>query len=207
MNYPIAKAIKQHGVVLFIALIALVVMSLAAVALIRSVDTNSVIAGNLALKHSALVSSDRGVETAIAWISAKAGDKVTITDLDSDDTTKGYYATYLTLDLDNTAVLKDDATWSAANSAEAEGDGIVGGKETASGNNIRYIIQRMCRTGGTPDGDICLLGAADPGNNETGNLDDSELEDEPSQPSPMYRITTRVAGVKNTYSYAQIFVY
>ena len=39
----------QRGVVLFFALIALVAMSLAAVALIRSVDTSTIIAGNLAL--------------------------------------------------------------------------------------------------------------------------------------------------------------
>ena len=46
--------IKQRGVVLFIALIALVAMSLAAVALVRSVDTATIIAGNLAFKQSEL---------------------------------------------------------------------------------------------------------------------------------------------------------
>ena len=44
---------KQQGVVLFIALVALVVMSLAAVALIRSVDTNTLIGGNLSFKQAA----------------------------------------------------------------------------------------------------------------------------------------------------------
>ena len=41
---------RQHGLVLFFALIAMVVMSLAAVALIRAVDTSTLIAGNLACK-------------------------------------------------------------------------------------------------------------------------------------------------------------
>ena len=41
----------QSGVVLFIALIVLVAMSLAGVALVRSVDTNLLIAGNLAFKQ------------------------------------------------------------------------------------------------------------------------------------------------------------
>ena len=39
---------KQSGVVLFISLIILVAMSLAGIALIRSVDTSNLIAGNLA---------------------------------------------------------------------------------------------------------------------------------------------------------------
>ena len=68
-TYPLAYH-AEKGVVLFIALIALVVMSLAAVALIRSVDTNTLIAGNLGFKQSATVSADSGVETAITWLNA-----------------------------------------------------------------------------------------------------------------------------------------
>ena len=56
--------------VLFFALIALVVMSLAAVALIRSVDTSTMIAGNLAFKQSATTSGDSGVEGAITALTA-----------------------------------------------------------------------------------------------------------------------------------------
>ena len=44
----------QEGVVLFIALIVLVAMSLAGVALMRSVDTALVVAGNFAFKKSAI---------------------------------------------------------------------------------------------------------------------------------------------------------
>src|SRR5476651_1743452 len=61
---------KQRGVVLFFTLIALVVMSLAAVALIRSVDTSTMIAGNLAFRQSGGSSTDTGIEAAIAWLSA-----------------------------------------------------------------------------------------------------------------------------------------
>jgi len=64
------RATKQRGVVLFFTLIALVVMSLAAVALIRSVDTSTMIAGNLAFKQSGSSATDTGMEAAIAWLSA-----------------------------------------------------------------------------------------------------------------------------------------
>ena len=59
---------QQRGVVLFLALIALVIMSLAAVALIRSVDTNTLIAGNLSFKQAATTSADAGTEAAIAML-------------------------------------------------------------------------------------------------------------------------------------------
>lgn len=77
---------KQNGVVLFFSLIALVVMSLAAVALIRSVDTNTLISGNLAFKQSATISADAGLETALKWLDTNQAV------LDADDVANGYYA-------------------------------------------------------------------------------------------------------------------
>jgi Tfp pilus assembly protein PilX len=198
----------QRGVVLFIALIALVVMSLAAVALIRSVDTNTVIAGNLSFKQSALISSDRGVETALAWVDAKS--KANVTDLDSDSAVDGYYATYLTPNLDDPAVLKDAATWDEDNSAAAAGTGIKsGGTEEVGGkNNIRYIVQRMCREAVEPTADKCLFGADEVGSSGRGVKDATEAGAIVSSlQSPMYRITVRVTGSQNTVSYAQTFVY
>lgn len=206
MRVDMIKTARQRGVVLFIALIALVVMSLAAVALIRSVDTNSMIAGNLSLKHSALVSSDRGVETAMTWISNTAS--ANSANLDADSAIDGYYATYLTLNLDDPAVLKDDATWVAAQSADAVGTGITAGTEGASGNNIRYIVQRMCREAVAPVAEKCLFGDTEIGTGSRAVKDATEAGAKiDAQQSPMYRITVRVAGPKNTYSYAQTFVY
>lgn len=206
MRVNVIKTTGQQGVVLFIALIALVVMSLAAVALIRSVDTNNLIAGNLSLKHSALVSSDRGVETAMTWISNTA--VANPVNLNADHANDGYYATYLTLNLDDPAVLKDDATWVAAQSADAAGTGIVAGTEASSGNNIRFIIQRMCREAVAPVAEKCLFGDTEIGTGSRGVKDETEAGAKvDALQSPMYRITTRVAGPKNTYSYAQTFVY
>jgi Tfp pilus assembly protein PilX len=52
---------NQRGVVLLIALIILVAMTLAGIGMMRSVDTGSVISGNLAFKQATLLSSDRAV--------------------------------------------------------------------------------------------------------------------------------------------------
>ena len=54
------NARKQKGLVLFLALIALVAMSLAAAALVRSVDSGILAAGNLAFKQAAIMSAETG---------------------------------------------------------------------------------------------------------------------------------------------------
>jgi Tfp pilus assembly protein PilX len=51
---------NQRGVVLLIALIMLVAMTLAGIGMMRSVDTGTVIAGNLAFKQATLNASDMG---------------------------------------------------------------------------------------------------------------------------------------------------
>jgi len=61
---------RQRGVVLIIALIVLVAMTLAGIALVRSVDTSNIIAGNMAFQQSATHLGDVGAETAIAWLRA-----------------------------------------------------------------------------------------------------------------------------------------
>lgn len=198
---------KQRGVVLFFALIALVVMSLAAVALIRSVDTSTMIAGNLAFKQSATSSGDAGIEAAIAGLKAiQAG---TNTDplvdgthpLNTSAPANGYYSF-----LDPAVNMTDGVgiKWDATDSASAGTD--------ASGNAIRYVIQRMCRNG-TP---------GLPGNNAgclpSGAVVDSsgkEIKDAagfcktcppPNSPTQI-RVTVRINGNKNTISYLQAFVY
>src|SRR5581483_1512802 len=63
-----AMRTKQSGVVLFIALIVLVVMTLAGIAMMRQVGTGVIIAGNLAFKSNATSVGDLGVEDARAWL-------------------------------------------------------------------------------------------------------------------------------------------
>ena len=58
---------RQQGVILFVALIVLVAMSLTGIALMRSVDTNLLVAGNLAFRQGATAASDWGVEAARAF--------------------------------------------------------------------------------------------------------------------------------------------
>lgn len=189
----LAQPAKQAGVVLFIALIALIVMSLAAVALIRSVDTNTMIAGNLSFKQSALISADSGVETALTWLSDPAKETV----LGRDNSTSGYYASFS----EDAKALAD-----GSNAQPATGANITAGVDS-SGNTIRYVIERMCKNTGAADTSHCLYGPAGEDENSKSHCDLSNpCLGEPTG-ALLYRITTRVTGPKNTVSYSQAFVY
>lgn len=182
LNNRVITRSRQTGVVLFFALIALVAMSLAAVALIRSVDTNSLIAGNLSFKQSTMFSSDRGVEVAMNWVVTH------VTALEADNTVNGYYAT------------------NAANPiALVDASGMLDGTD-GQGNTISYVIQRMCSAAGPANASRCLLGeGADL--NEHNNDSCKNGSGCSLSTAVVYRITARVLGAKNTLSYVQAFVY
>lgn len=188
---------SQRGMVLFFALIALVVMTLAAIALVRSVDTANLISGNLAFKRSATTSGDTGVETAMAWITANVGA------LNVSQAGAGYYNSLnRNFDVTNLANLSWDNTNSSAEIVDA------------AGNRMRYIIQRMCTH---PVGNATLLsGATIDASNvncvmvEATGLDDFKIIFPPKPTlagSPVYRITVRVTGPRNTVSYIQGFAH
>ncbi|MFT3758055.1 hypothetical protein [Thauera sp.] len=188
---------RQRGVVLLITLIALVTLALAALALVRSVDTNIIVAGNVSLKQAATLTADNGVETAIEWMNSVAPDTFEV-----HRTANAYYATSSGFD----PLL--DETWAAGGvtTRVATGAGITNGVDL-SGNRIRYVIQRMCSETGVPTVDICLLieGAAE-GYSQGVSTDRSDLGND-GLASPVYRITARVDGPRNTVSYVQAFVY
>lgn len=200
------RVAKQRGVVLFFALISLLAIMLAAVALIRSVDTSTIIAGNLAFKQAATTSGDAGTEAAVTWLAAtQAANNAKNINFDTThtfnitDAARGYYS-----NADPALDLFADATWNAITAIPAVTDN--------SGNTIRYVIQRMCRNPNvvisTPN---CLFSDAIKDKNGQNIPLPQDICDGPGCPvagqTPMIRITSRVTGPKNTVSYVQAFVY
>jgi type IV pilus assembly protein PilX len=197
----------QKGVVLFFALIALVAMSLAAAALIRSVDTSVVVAGNLAFKQSATTIGDSGMVSAMDWV------RTNPTALNATAAANGYYATSTTLTLTAAegATWPSGAAWTDATSELATGSGFPAatpGFDPVTGNTVRYVVERMCRGAGAATAANCLMGSASTGGNSLSGKSDPELGAVTNYSlSPMYRVTARVAGPKNTISYIQAYVY
>lgn len=197
---------SQQGLVLFVALIALVVMSLASVALIRSVDTSSQITGNLAFKQSTSITSSYGLEAMADTIGSQLKAYAS-----TNDPANGYYAVCTTFDSGATGQcngenLTLDMTWTDANSKLATGAGIVDGKDPY-GNTIRYIVERMCNQNGNTNVDRCLMASSPPDTSSKNVIDLGTPILEPvSEPLPLYRVTVRISGPKNTVSYVQAFV-
>lgn len=207
---------KENGVVLFFALIALVIMSLAAVALIRSVDTSTLIAGNLAFRQSATSAGDRGIEDALRWMTAseaamRAASVSTFADpgcpaacahtFNVTNTAVGYYSNIDNLDLFS------NATWNISGIPESV---------DANGNHTRYIIQRVCRNAFAQAGtDHCLFTPATLNGFGMSTPVASTWCRAPAGTqnfcpkagqSPQYRITARTTGPSLTVSYVQAFV-
>lgn len=202
--YKYCTARSQQGVVLFFALIAMVVMMLAAVALIRSVDTSTSIAGNLAFKQAATQSADGGIETALALLKTPL---INTTLNNGANAALGYFATAEEKNLTGTLATMAPFSWNTTNSAVASGSGIVAGVD-ASGNATRYVIERMCTLPGVPTKPNCLFGKGDGGGtSQAGGAGyPGKLPGSPSI-SPVYRVTARVAGPRNTISYVQAYIY
>jgi type IV pilus assembly protein PilX len=203
----LAMAKTQRGLVLFFALIALVAMSLAAAALIRSVDTSVIVAGNLAFKQSATTVGDSGMVAAMDWV---RGNSAALTATSAGN---GYYSTSATLVLTAAegAAWPSGGAWTNATSRLATGSGFPAatpGYDPITGNTVRYVIERMCRATGAATAANCLMGSASTGGNSLSGKTDPELGALTNYSlSPMYRVTARVTGPKNTISYIQAYVY
>jgi type IV pilus assembly protein PilX len=225
---------KQRGVVLFFTLIALVVMSLAAVALIRSVDTSTMIAGNLAFKQAGTSSGDAGIEAAIAWLGTAqataqtAGLKILMNPAHPLNNTGGIAVTgscclnvgyYSNADpaLSLTNSTGTRINWDNTDSALVLDPS--GNTTDISGNTVRYVIQRMCRTANklpntiekTPSKTGCLFSSAalDKNGMSIPYADQicSGIGCPTGGQTALLRITTKVTGSKNTVSYVQTIVY
>jgi len=203
----------QRGVVLFFALISLLAIMLAAVALVRSVDTSTIIAGNLAFKQSATSSGDAGTETAVAWLSAveaAENTKNVLTDtthlFNIDNAAAGYYSS-LNPNLSLTASSGLRIQWTDADSVL-----ILPDPDPDSGNSVRYVIQRMCRTPNVAiqNADCLFSGALQDTNGKNIPLPQDICKGSGcpvAGQTPQIRITSRVTGPRNTVSYVQAFVY
>jgi Tfp pilus assembly protein PilX len=188
---------RERGLVLFIALIVLVAMSLAGVALMRSVDTGTVVAGNMAFKQAAIMVADRGTQEATQWLAANSAGPT----LQSTNEARGYFSSRPVIEPD----YFDAASWT-------ESVVLNGGAPDASGNVIRYQIHRMCTLPDTAyNGSIgttaneCALYFATSMAASGGSMAVGAPQFI-GTPQLYYRVTTRVEGPRNTVSVIQTSV-
>ena len=186
---------RQGGVVLMIALIVLVALTLAGIALVRSVDTSNIIAGNLAFQQSATNAADTATETGIAWLETRnTGGTLFVS-----DTANGYAA----LRADPAIGQSWDAFWNNT----LTGQMATMAADPVTGNTVAYAIQRLCVTVGDPTvpGTGCSVPSAISSATATSSQDAGNVALLYSS-QRYYRITSRIAGPRNTVSYVQTIV-
>lgn len=176
---------NQQGAVLFIALIALVAMMLGALALLRSVDSATGIAGNIGFRQQGVAVTDTAIETATTWLSTAA-------DLSNDIAGNGYYATQ------NVGITNNDIL-----TFQWDQNGLKVADQ--NGYQLWYVIHRLCTATGKPEAGTC----ADSG--ET-NVQKSDTGETPglagnSSITPIYRITARALGPRQSESIVQVITY
>lgn len=201
---------SQRGIVLMIALIVLVAMSLAGIALIRSVDTTTAVSGNVSFKQGALQEADVGLESGAALLEKNGALAITPTTPETPDPIYRYYATArqpqllpnclppLT-GLDPRGLPMELVCMSPA---DAPGPAAVDFTNATTGNRVRILIDRLCNANGPSGSDICSVYVAP----REGPKDAFSLGTLGAE-LPYYRISVRVDGPKNTLAFSQMIVH
>lgn len=211
-SMPPAK--RQRGVVLFIALIALVAMTLAGLALMRSVDTANVIAGNFAFKESTVHATDIGTENAVAGLATIVGGAGNVAKASTTASPIQYFPVWRNLNAAGQPIpepvsaqgLSPNVDWSAVKKAPINDQ-----SGNYTGNDVQTVIERMCDPiPSSPNGPV-----------QTNRSDVTDYCVTVPQCSPgvsintppfcvagdiNYRITTRVTGPRGTISVVQSVV-
>lgn len=179
----------QRGSALFIALIALVTMTLAAIALVRSVDTSNLIAGNLAFRQAALQATDAGVETAVNALGT-----IVTTSLDANwpaSCAAGACNYYPAIQPTDARGVPTAINWGAVPPVTPA---------ISPDYAVQYVIDRLCQ-GPAPVTDIagnCY--SVSPVASGSKNANAITFS---SSQTVYYRVTVRVSGPRNTVSMVQ----
>lgn len=189
----------QTGVVLVIMLIVLVAMTLAAISMVRSVDTTNLIAGNLSFQQAATHSGDAGIEQASTWLAANVAGVA----LENDDPTNGYVAAGLKIAPNLTA--NPPQTWNDYWVNTLAARAVKATVADAANNTVSYIIDRMCTNAGAATSGAACVGSPAV-TSATGNSEEAGEKQLNSSSGVYYRITVRVDGPRNTVSYVQAVV-
>ena len=176
--------LRQRGAALPVMLIMLLVMLVTSIYLLRSSNSATLAASNLAYDATLSRAVDFGLHTGFQWLSKTASTaKVS---LNQDDAEHGYSA-----NLDTTLTPNDAKFWENGIDVDDE-----------DGNRIRYVIHRMCAFPGSfsSAGQDCVLTSAN--TVKIGNkvaIGESLASDAPayaSSPQVHYVITARIDGAR-----------
>lgn len=207
--HPIKARGAQHGMVLIFALITLVIMLIGAVALSRSINAGQFFVGNIGFKRDLTNQGERALQIALNAVRT-GGALELVTTRNTDLLAANYKATLLATNAQGipNALLSDTdfaAVGVTANDITVtEASGVERVK-------IRYVIDRMATTNGTCSTSTCTManqtvfggGSSEWINSQTNSGAANNANPSAVPQQPIYRITLRVTGPRNTLSFFQ----
>jgi type IV pilus assembly protein PilX len=193
---PRAAPRRQRGVIMLFGLIALAIMLIGAAAMVRSMNTSLVNAGNLGFKRDMTNQGERAVATVVDLLrtGALAGEVARQTS----STAINYSASMLPVNAQGipTALLSD-AAFAAVGAASND---IT---LTDQAITVRYVVDRLCVNTGPQAAGQCAM-ANDPkdlsDNARSGGI---TAEDLLASERVVYRLSVRVIGPRNTQAFYQ----
>jgi hypothetical protein len=175
----------QRGVVLFVAMIAIIALALAAIALDRAVATDATVSANVdARTHATLLASD-AIERAVAALFETG----VIADRLVDDVQHNYFASRQAGE-DSRGVPRALQTV-----ARYPADSAV--IDAGEHHELRYLIERLCLRPGAASADNCTLPPP-----SIGSARGTPGAIEPPR-TPAYRVTVRVDGPSGVAAFVQ----
>lgn len=201
MNSPrrqvAARASRQGGIVLFIALVVLVAMTLSGLALMRSVTSDTMIVGNLASKQTVTSAGDWGVESGRTWVLAQP-----VANLTNDNASAAYFSSWNA----NFDPVNAPANWWKDNGQPVS---LTGTPLDVAGMEVRWVIHRLCSTPNLDVNDpaqqcVTLQSAGWGSSKSAGAYGAVPLT---NSQQPYYRVTARIVDPRMTVSYVQTVLY
>jgi len=182
--------LRQRGVVLIFALIALAILMIGAVAVMRSMGSTQFSIGNLGFKRDMANQGERAMVKVQQDFTV--GPLASLAAREANLVASNYSATMLPTNAQGLPL----ALLGSDNDFAAVGD-VGNDLATGTGITIRYVIDRLCPPGTTEPDDNCVR-EADETTQGGGNLST------PKDPvHPTYRLTVRVTGPRRTQSFFQ----
>ncbi|MBB3283030.1 hypothetical protein FUT87_00890 [Mitsuaria sp. TWR114] len=184
---------RQRGVIMVIALITLAVLLIGAAAAMKSMNVTLASVGYFGFKREMTNQSERAIRLASTALSPGGALALTSARWTS-NAAQNYSATMLPSDASGIPLALLDTTTggglsglgSSANEIKLASDNVT----------VHYLIDRLCLNTGAFDPANCqMLGRANNFGAKPGNPK--------PQPQPTYRITVRVTGPHNAYSFYQ----
>lgn len=221
---PSAAMDTQRGISLFIAMVTLVLITLAGIALVRSVDTGVLVAGNLAFKEATHSTTSVGIEDAATYLTtvvttgnpgnanlpAGCANAVSSSSLG----TCRYYARIQPPDLTDYLPFIDWTSTGNIPPIYLDGSYAVVTNPALSTYQVQNVIERLCTADmSVPvvlnypaqmdrSADRCHTDTSDPGGSKKGG---STIQPD-LLVAVKYRVTTRVTGPRNAVSITQTVI-